>query len=525
MNRTSVQPSLSVPLTLAVLAAASIGLGAARPALAGIVPIGGPERISETQAGVEPDPRLCARPDGGFLALWRGEDPPTALQARLLDPSAAPSGDPILVSPAATEALWPNLACLADGGGLIVWAAPAAAADFSLTTILARRLGPDGVPTGDPVQVSETAGSNRTPDLSCGPAECVVGWSRFSPEENVTVARRIALSGVPMGSEIPIGGGSPLVDPEVSVAMHPDGGFAAVSSERGGRRLFAHRFGGPGGFLVSSFLAVETVKPEGGIYSPQMAVGAGDVFFAAWEERDPFTVGEVRGALIGPSRAKVPSFPLDDFSEYQGTEPEVAVDGFGSFLAAWRGTDAITPDRILARGFDSAGAPTGPAVVLAHDVQGGPDSAPRPDGSFAVAWEAFDHETPGRYVAARLARIEQPPPPPGPWLGTPELPGFQVKVRITAGELSIAGALETECAAETLCASGAVPGRSEVFVRVVGPKPNGRLWPAVIKFSTSTVEVWLEQLASGEVRYYKLPGATRGVNDLPGVFDREGFAP
>ncbi len=73
--------------------------------------------------------------------------------------------------------------------------------------------------------------------------------------------------------------------------------------------------------------------------------------------------------------------------------------------------------------------------------------------------------------------------------------------------------------------SGALPGRSEVFARVVGPKPNGFLWPTLVKFSTSQVEVWVRQTATGEVRRYLLEGARPGFDELPGLFDRQGFTP
>ena len=121
---------------------------------------------------------------------------------------------------------------------------------------------------------------------------------------------------------------------------------------------------------------------------------------------------------------------------------------------------------------------------------------------------------------------EGPPPPPGPWLTSPDLPGFRVKVRITPqGGAPLLGSAEPVCIPETLCVSGALAGRSEVFVRVVGPKPNGRLWPTLVKFSTSEVEVWIEQLSTGEVEYYLLEGARPGFDELPGLFDREGFEP
>jgi hypothetical protein len=120
-----------------------------------------------------------------------------------------------------------------------------------------------------------------------------------------------------------------------------------------------------------------------------------------------------------------------------------------------------------------------------------------------------------------------PPPPPGPWLTTPELPGFQVKARFTTGGDAIAGQPVTPCLGETLCVAGALPDRAELFVRVVGPKPNGKLWPTLVKFSTTRIEVWIEQTGSGVVRYYELPEVTPGEQllSLDGLADKLGFDP
>lgn len=115
-----------------------------------------------------------------------------------------------------------------------------------------------------------------------------------------------------------------------------------------------------------------------------------------------------------------------------------------------------------------------------------------------------------------------PEPPAGAWLTTSELPGYQFKVRIGG---SLTGAKVTPCVGETLCVSGAVAGRSEVFVRIVGPKPNGFLWPNIIKFNTSQVEVWIEQLATGQRNYYLLPASAADSGQLPGLFDSNGFLP
>jgi len=70
-----------------------------------------------------------------------------------------------------------------------------------------------------------------------------------------------------------------------------------------------------------------------------------------------------------------------------------------------------------------------------------------------------------------------------------------------------------------------VPGRSELFVRIVGPKPNGYLWPNLVRFTTSQLEVWIRQKSSGDVRYYLLPQASATEGKLDGLFDRLAFLP
>lgn len=115
-----------------------------------------------------------------------------------------------------------------------------------------------------------------------------------------------------------------------------------------------------------------------------------------------------------------------------------------------------------------------------------------------------------------------PEPPAGAWLTTSQLPGYQFKVRISG---SLTGSQVTPCVPETLCVSGAVAGRTEVFVRIVGPKPNGFLWPNIIKFNTSQVEVWIEQLSTGQRNFYLLPASAADSGDLPGLFDKNGFLP
>ena len=82
-----------------------------------------------------------------------------------------------------------------------------------------------------------------------------------------------------------------------------------------------------------------------------------------------------------------------------------------------------------------------------------------------------------------------------------------------------------DCVPETLCIAGALPTRTETFLRVIGPRPNGYLWPQIVRFTVAQVEVWVEQLSSGQVNYYLLPALPPNTDELSGLVDRTGFLP
>lgn len=119
-----------------------------------------------------------------------------------------------------------------------------------------------------------------------------------------------------------------------------------------------------------------------------------------------------------------------------------------------------------------------------------------------------------------------PAPPFDTWIGSAGLPGFEAQVRITpAGATPIEGAEEADCIGETICARGALPGRPEIFVKVIGPRPNGFLWVQLIRFTPSKVEVWLRQVGTGQINYYALDATTPGAGVLPGLEDRGAYLP
>lgn len=113
----------------------------------------------------------------------------------------------------------------------------------------------------------------------------------------------------------------------------------------------------------------------------------------------------------------------------------------------------------------------------------------------------------------------------GPWITSPLYPDFRFRVTFTTGGQTIPGQAEPDCLPETVCVSGALPGRSELFLRILGPRPNGYLWPTIVRFTPSQVEVEIEQLSRQLTKVYELPAVPPGVDDLAGLQDRTGFLP
>lgn len=105
-----------------------------------------------------------------------------------------------------------------------------------------------------------------------------------------------------------------------------------------------------------------------------------------------------------------------------------------------------------------------------------------------------------------------------------EIPDFRFQVRIfPAGSAPISGKKVSQCAPETLCVSGAVAGRPEVYIRVIGPRPNGYFWPTIVRFTASRVEVEIQRISTGEVKRYALEAVPGDAGGLPGLQDRTGF--
>jgi len=173
----------------------------------------------------------------------------------------------------------------------------------------------------------------------------------------------------------------------------------------------------------------------------------------------------------------------------------------------------------------SSGAPLVTAGGKLVAQLGGGCAGPGPEDSCDPGYFLYYGRLARSYEAFGPHLEEPPPPPENEYFTDPAYPGWKFRVVITANGNPTLGTPENACIPETVCVSGAIPGRAEVFLRVVGPRPNGKLWPTLVKFTTSQVDVWIRQLSTGEEKHYTLSGAAPGIDELPGLFDRDGFDP
>jgi hypothetical protein len=274
-----------------------------------------------------------------------------------------------------------------------------------------------------------------------------------------------------------------------------------------------------------------------GLPNSRLAVAAGGRAVIAWRGKEvgpgggPVQIG-VRIRAFGPNgeprgveHAADPGTPGDHYLADLGLTTE------GTVWVSWTTPGKLAPsgdvfETVLSlRPFDLAAQPTGNEQDLATTVGTGPFLTGGRGGALVTWRETSSSPSVEGFVVGPAGGMSGPPSPPFA-IESAEVPGFRAWVRISPPSVApLWGTPVTSCLAQSLCAAGPLPSRADVIVRVIGPKPNGFLWPQIVRFTTDPVEVWVQQKATGEIRYYALPEGSPESETLTGRFDRFGFRP
>jgi hypothetical protein len=428
---------------------------------------------------------MAVAPSGSWIAVWSTEVAAvvsTARGAAIYETDGAKvsaldlgtTGELFPTEPAGQAVETP----CPDGGFAIAWKAHTGAAESAAgaagatTGAIVARFGPSGARLAGPVRVDEGGAGHRRPfGIAADAGKIVVGWDSENAAGDLRTDVKVRVL-------------TPALTPRSEVVR-----FVEVYGD------------------LDQTGVLLTLRPDG------RAV-------VAWNDWERGLLEQIRYEVV-----VFQTFDSDGtrlgFPFSRRSSPRVAAAGRSfSWLVGTRPQD----DALEVSPVDFTLGFVGPAFPLDLDF----DAATReavaatdPADRLLVVLDRWPRTATGA-VTDPVVR----PPPDIFALTSPELPGFRVWVRIGGSFPEPRwGVEETPCLAETLCASGAVPGRTEVLVRVVGPKANGFLWPTLVKLTTSEVDVWIERAETGEVRHYFLPGASPGADVLNGLFDRFGFPP
>ncbi len=227
-------------------------------------------------------------------------------------------------------------------------------------------------------------------------------------------------------------------------------------------------------------------------------------------------------------------FPVDEGASYRAAAKLLLPDGqdrtgeTGVYLLWWQTSDCTN----YSISTDFIGLDFTPGDWTGYQIE-----AMAPPGAKGVEVRAaVDKVEAGGVLTANLDDVsvmpvgEAPPPEecgvlPGPDLVDSDFPGYRFRVEIVNGAGSLPAVSESQCLAETLCVSGALPGRTEAELRLIGPRPNGYLWFQVVRFTPSELRIEAEKISDGTCRAYTLDAIPPASDALDGFVDRMAFLP
>ena len=359
-------------------------------------------------------PLLAARPDGGFVALWRGSGPPgpQGTFVRVFDAEGTPSAPEVPVQMnGAIFSAGPGVGVDAAGGFVVAWSSyTGQGAD-----IFARRFALSGAPVGGDIPVGASSSgvvAIRTGVAMSAGGEFVVAWNEAA---NAIAARRFDAAGQPVSGQIPVN--EPAI---TSVLSHPlavadaAGGFVVAWAARDApaNTVHARSFDVNGAPRGVEFVAATTSGVLG-----TLAADADGTFVVSWSHANAPLEGGSPGVFAqrfdrsGQARSAPVALNL---TVRDARDPALAANAAGGMAAAWTSLDAAdgSGGGILARRF-----PALRAAALAVDPgppQGAGNGVFEPGETVAVAPEWRNGGTLGEAFTGAAAAFTGPGGPGDP---------------------------------------------------------------------------------------------------------------
>lgn len=277
------------------------------------------------------------------------------------------------------------------------------------TDVFARRFDSEGNPEGEEFQVnSRTSGGHCCVDVHRdGQGGFVALWENtLYPSPSEILFRRFDSSGVPMGEEVSVAGGHPLIgSPRAS--MLGIEGLAVVWEDRPGTDwdVLARRLDPTGQPLGEAFVVSSQATYNQS--SPSVGADSEGNFVVVWNSTIGGTEQGFGRRFSSTGSALGDEFAINSFypwSEWE-IDPVVAVDGSGSFLVTWLPWGV---DEILGQRFRPTGAPAGNRFQINEYTPGHQMHsavAANGAGDFVIVWDSYGQDGSRHGVWGRRLRM------------------------------------------------------------------------------------------------------------------------
>jgi hypothetical protein len=348
-------------------------------------PVPGAEfRVNSYLPDSQQEPKVAADASGGFVVVWEsfGQDGSAAgIFARRFSAGARPLSAEFRVNTYTTGVQdGPNVAMAPGGAFTVVW--NSLGQDGSLRGVFARRFSAEGVALGDEFQVNATtAGHQAIPLVAVDAAGgSLISW--VQQPFGGSWAQRFDSAGNRVGSELALASWG-VTDLEATPT-----GFLAVG-EDAASRMFAVRLDGAGAPLGPEF---QVWPGPGGQYWPVAGVDAAGGFVVSWQELSSAgSVNHVMARRFDAAGApRGPAFAVTS-AVVQESLPRLGVSPDGRFVILWTADVDLFDFDVRARRFDASGAPVTPELLVNQSstvlLQLGSAAAFSPGGQIVATWQ------------------------------------------------------------------------------------------------------------------------------------------
>lgn len=426
--------SLPVAGTLAI---ALSGLAATRLYGGGLQPQGAEYQLTRGVLGDQVRPRVSLDERGGWL-LWQDaaiDGQGLGIAGTRLGPmGGATQGATFAVNQVAEgDQENPAVVALPEGGAFAVWQG----GRQGFSRIFGRRLGANGLPSGDEVGISQGDGEHQIdPAVALlGDGSIIVAWASYRQDGSQAYdifGRRLNLAGQPLSSEFRINATLGLNRRSPAVAGLPGGGFlCAWISERQVSATSAlagtgQRVSGAGAPVFDVALVARPFGVDGTPHGTEQRVSGGGTLaahpvlaalpngavMAAWSRKDSVDTAskldiacrllEPNGTAVGDERIVNTTRSGDQYA------PSLAASRLG-VMAIWTsmGQDGSW-EGIFGRWIGLRGVPSGDEIPVNGQTGGGqlfPAVAAGPDSNLVVAWSSNLPRVGYEVFAQRLAPL------------------------------------------------------------------------------------------------------------------------